>query len=404
MPNIWNAIYLGNSATLLDSTEGNQTAENASLFVGNTYGSIGDPLATHIVEVTAYETAGEFDVLDQDNFYANEQLSYDLGGGTQFNTFDALVEYNATITYMDGSTATITAVVFQDSSGNMFLAPEATYNTDVVTMEAQGIRSLSLDSVSNADSSGLFAVRVDTAFICYAPGTFVDTPKGPCTVEDLQVGDLVETLDHGPQVIRWVHHDDHPLENNEMESKPVLVAAGALGSGRPAQDLIVSPHHRMLVGGKRQLQDWFHSEALAPAKSLTSLPGIRHMKGKTQITWVHFACDQHEIVTANGCLSESLLLGPMVLNGLTIMERRELTTIFGPAPTHNAALNGPAARECLKVGEVRRHIAKCKRDVVQRTAKEIRKWDVDLAMEQWEAERLGLAPSKSQKPDLILVP
>ena len=73
-------------------------------------------------------------------------------------------------------------------------------------------------------------------------------------------------------------------------------------------------------------------EAFASAKSLTGLSGIRHMKGKSQITWVHFACDQHEVVRANGCWTESLLLGPMVVNGLSPTERQALANIFGRRP------------------------------------------------------------------------
>lgn len=145
--------------------------------------------------------------------------------------------------------------------------------------------------------------------VCYAPGTMVDTPDGPRAVETLRPGNLVDTVDHGPQSIRWVRSSDHPLQDAEVDDKPVLIHASALGAGRPAQDLIVSPQHRILVGGHGQLDDRFKKEALTPAKSLTSLPGIRHMTGKQSITWIHFACDQHEIVTANGCLSESLLLG-----------------------------------------------------------------------------------------------
>lgn len=238
---------------------------------------------------------------------------------------------------------------------------------------------------------------------CYAPGMMIDTPDGPRAVETLSVGDMVNTLDHGPQPILWMRSGDHPLEQVEPDTKPVLIAAGALGRGLPSQNLIVSPQHRMFVGGGRQLDGWFKAEAFAPAKSLTSVPGIRHMKGKQSITWIHFACERHEVVTANGCLSESLLLGPMVTKGLTGVELRELTAIYGPAETPDAALNGPAARECLKVGEVRRHLAKCKKDKLRRTAKEIRKWDRDLAIEQCEADRLELASSKPQRPDRRLV-
>nr|WP_309502711.1 Hint domain-containing protein [uncultured Roseovarius sp.] len=235
------------------------------------------------------------------------------------------------------------------------------------------------------------------------PGTLIETPAGPVLVENLKVGDLVETLDQGPQAIRWVRSGDTPLEDVDADAKPDLIAAGALGKGLPSQDLIVSPQHRMIGGGGGQLDDWFRTEYFAPAKSLTAVQGIRHMKGKQSITWIHFACDRHEVVTANGCLSESLLLGPLVLNGLAPAVRHELAAIYGAVALPGAALNGPAARECLKVGEVRRHIAKCKKEKKHRIAEEIRKWDVDLAMERFEADRLSQTSPEGQKPNLRLI-
>lgn len=186
----------------------------------------------------------------------------------------------------------------------------------------------------------------------------------------------------------------------QVDDKPVLIQAGVLGIGRPTHDLIVSPQHRMFVGGHGQLDGWFKKEALAPAKPLTSLPGIRHMKGKQSITWIHFACDRHEVVMANGCLSESLLLGPVVINGLTGLERRELTAIYGSVAAQDTALNGSAARECLTVGEVQRHLTKCMKIKVQRVAKEIGKWNPDMAKEQWEADQLGRVSSEDHQPNI----
>lgn len=228
---------------------------------------------------------------------------------------------------------------------------------------------------------------------CYAPGTMINTPDGPRAVEMLKPGDLVTTLDHGFQPIRWAHWGDHPLEEHDVDGKPVQIKAGALGCNLPANDLIVSPQHRILVGGEGQLQQVFASEAFAPAKCLTAVPGIRHMKGKTRITWIHFACERHEVVTANGCLSESLLLGPMVVNRLARTEQATLTDIFGPAPTPDAALNGPPARKCLTVGTVKRQIATHLKEKGALLAEGIQKWDRDLAMEKYEAERLREARS-----------
>ncbi len=246
----------------------------------------------------------------------------------------------------------------------------------------QGLDGSPVDNADGASSSSEPYADV----ICFATGTLIDTPDGPRAVEDLQPADLVTTLDHGPIPIRWVRSSHQPLEAAEKDAKPVLIAAGALGGELPLQDLIVSPQHRILVGGHRQLQALFQTEALAPAKSLTSLRGIRNMQGKTKITWIHFACDRHEVVTANGCLSESLLLGPMVVNGLTAPERQALTDIFGSPPTPDSALNGPPARECLTVGAVRRKLARVSEAQEELVAKELRKWDVDFAMEQYEAD------------------
>lgn len=257
------------------------------------------------------------------------------------------------------------------SSDKMVFSTNSTFATGQITAID---RTTSTDLNDDGDTTdpgeagnGNFNARQADTIPCYAPGTLIDTPEGPRAVETLRPGDLVMTLDHGPMPIRWVRSSDHPLEEVEVDAKPVLIAAGALGSGLPTHNLIVSPQHRILVGGRGQLQGPFRTEAFAPAKSLTSLPGIRHMKGKSQITWVHFACDRHEVVFANGCLSESLLLGLIAINGMTGTERSALTDIFGPAPAPDAALNGPPARNCLKVGEVRQLLEEYSKEKGQST-------------------------------------
>jgi hypothetical protein len=40
------------------------------------------------------------------------------------------------------------------------------------------------------------------------------------------------------------------------------------------------------------------------------------MLGMTPLRWLHFSFDRHEVVRANGCLPESLYMGPMVLRNL----------------------------------------------------------------------------------------
>ena len=257
----------------------------------------------------------------------------------------------------------------------------------------QGRDGAPFDSGDGASSSA----EPYATIACYAQGTLISTPRGDRPVEDLRQGDRVLTKDSAtPCQILWTFRDRQPLEAFATDAKPVLIQAGSLGTGLPRQDLIVSPQHRILVGGGGQLQGPFQTEVFAPAKSLTALPGIRHMKSKKGITWCHFACARHEVVLANGCLSESLLLGRMILKRLPSTERRALGALFGRAPSPDTALNGPPARICQKTGAIRRQIARhLKAQHPSRTGA-IATWDRDLVLERSTKKRGNHACSQPE--------
>lgn len=183
---------------------------------------------------------------------------------------------------------------------------------------------------------------------CYATGTLIETPLGACRIETLRAGDLVSTHDSGPMAIRWINAAEEPLDNSRSDSYPVLIGAGALGPERPSRDLVVSSQHRIVAGMATQLQGFGASEVFVPSKSLVGLPGIRFMRGKRKITWHHFLLDHHAIVFAENCLTESLLLGPMVLGGLARSKRREVR--FAAA---QPAYDARPARPCLPMKTAR---------------------------------------------------
>jgi hypothetical protein len=197
---------------------------------------------------------------------------------------------------------------------------------------------------------------INFSVVCFAEGTLIDTANGLRAVENIRSDDMVLTEDKGPQPVMWTRSKWHPIEPSSDTDYPILISAGALGPERPSSDLIVSPQHRILVGGQGQLTDIFEGEQLVPAKALVMLRGVREMKGKRGIKWVHFAFENHEIVAANGCAAESLLLGEMVTNGLSAKEKNELDTIFGPSQVRGEPLNGPAVRPLVGAGKARRMI------------------------------------------------
>ncbi|MHA6264747.1 Hint domain-containing protein [Arenibacterium sp. CAU 1754] len=313
MPTTFNVLYLGVQADI-DTVEGNNNAEGAAALVGLTIGSVTDPLWEQIQSLSPGSTGfagGTNNAYDMDNI-PSETFTID-GGADQ--VFDGTAIYNATITYTDGTTAGITAVIFQDSAGNTYLAPEFSPNGDQTALEAKPIQSLTLDSVNrNTNLSGLSGDRQLSAFmVCFAEGTLLATPSGQTPVEKLAVGDTVDTLDHGAQKIRWIGSRTVAVIE---ATRPVQIEAGALGNGLPQQDLWVSPQHRILANSIVAARMFNQPDVLVAAKKLVGLPGISLAPKLGLITYWHILCDRHEIVLANGAPAETLLLGDEARVGL----------------------------------------------------------------------------------------
>lgn len=170
-----------------------------------------------------------------------------------------------------------------------------------------------------------------SSVICLTNGTLIDTPDGPRPIEDLAVGDLVVTRDHGPQAIRMIHNR-HLSGEHYRQSRhlwPVCLQAGALGFGLPRRRLRVSPQHRMLISHIR-IGLLFGEEAVfARAKSLAaSYEEIYVDSSLTEITYYHLVFDHHEVIFAEGAASESFHPGPEGIANLDAAARTELYTLF----------------------------------------------------------------------------
>ncbi|MEI2807886.1 MAG: Hint domain-containing protein [Albidovulum sp.] len=168
MATTFNWIYLGTTTVRIDPTEGNTVAENASALVGQTYGSSTDPLHTHITSATMIDNGGNNTALDQNNNASNDRFSTNIGAGVQTFTFDASIVYDATVTYADGTSGTVSLVLVQGTAGHLFLAPEpaATPAPDTAVYEAKPIVSVTLTGITGGTTSytGLGIDRTVTGF------------------------------------------------------------------------------------------------------------------------------------------------------------------------------------------------------------------------------------------------
>ncbi|GHC62679.1 Hint domain-containing protein [Neogemmobacter tilapiae] len=193
------------------------------------------------------------------------------------------------------------------------------------------------------------------AYICFVAGTLIDTPKGLVAVEDLRPGDLVWTLDHGAQSLRWVGRRDLSLCDLMVnpELRPVSVQAGALGDGLPQRALHLSPQHRLLVRSAIAQRMAGQDEVLVAVKHLVGLPGIAAMRAFRPVTYVHLMFDRHEVVLAEGAPAESLFTGPEALRAIGPEGRRELRLLFPELVRGDAA----APARVLLRGRVARRLA-----------------------------------------------
>lgn len=181
--------------------------------------------------------------------------------------------------------------------------------------------------------------------ICFTAGTAIQTPSGERRIENLKAGDLVLTLDNGPQRIRWIGNKTVRATGSLA---PIRFSKGSIGNHR---DLLVSPQHRILCGGYMTQLHFGESEVLAPAKSLVDEFGVTVAYGG-MVTYYHMLFDRHEIVLANGAPSESFFPGGYGLDTLNDPARDEIFRLF-PELRSNVGAYGPASRVCVKDREAR---------------------------------------------------
>ena len=166
--------------------------------------------------------------------------------------------------------------------------------------------------------------------VCFVRGTLIATSDGEIAVEDLKVGDLVQTRDRGLQALRWTGRRDisaRDLAENE-NMRPIRIRKDVINAGNDFGDLVVSPQHRVLVSSKVAQRMFGDTEVLISAKQLLAIDGVDIADDFEDVTYFHILFDQHEIVYADGIPSESLYLGKEAQKSLSAEGREEIHALF----------------------------------------------------------------------------
>lgn len=198
-------------------------------------------------------------------------------------------------------------------TGNLL---QSTANTAIVTLDY--------------DASGELVLSDDEVVPCFLRGTMIETADGPVAVESLKVGDLVRTMDHGLQPLRWIGcaRLDASALQRKPKLRPIRVRAGALGQGMPESDLFLSPQHRVLVRSQIAQRMFCADEVLVAATHLTEIDGIEVVEDDTDVVYYHMLFDRHEVVFSNGAATEAMYTGDQAMKAVGEIARAEIFALF----------------------------------------------------------------------------
>ena len=133
---------------------------------------------------------------------------------------------------------------------------------------------------------------------CLVRGTHVLTPRGEIKVEELTIGDLVNTIDGSAKPIKWIGRRSY--DHVSMEMLPIKIARSALGHLIPRADLYVSPLHAFYIDG-----------VLVPARNLVNGRSITHCSSVDfdTVDYFHVELEAHDVIFTEGAPTETLLVG-----------------------------------------------------------------------------------------------
>ncbi|MGQ0567787.1 MAG: Hint domain-containing protein [Gemmobacter sp.] len=180
----------------------------------------------------------------------------------------------------------------------------------------------------------------EAGVLCFTPGTMLRTATGVVRIEDLHPGTRVQTRDNGMQPVLWTA--TQRVSGGRMYAVPHLRPVRFRGE---AGDLVVSPGHRMLVGGAAARALYNADEVLVAASDLIDGQAVVRDPVARRVAYVHVLMEGHQVVWANGFPTETLYPPEVPLGALDPHQRLALRASLPQVP------QDPPVRRCLTVGE-----------------------------------------------------
>ncbi|MAC78945.1 MAG: hypothetical protein CML66_12870 [Rhodobacteraceae bacterium] len=195
----------------------------------------------------------------------------------------------------DGATTDALILVEVDDGGHLeqvYLLPLAPLATRT---------GYTLIGADREDAQAKFA---QIACVSFTRGTLITMATGAqVPVEDIRPGDRVLTRDDGACEVRWVGQTTLRAVG---DFAPIVVTRGTLNN---ANDLVVSPDHRLFIYQRTDRIGAGRADLLVPARHLVNDDTI-YVRTGGFIDYFQILFDSHHILYAEGIAAESTLITP----------------------------------------------------------------------------------------------
>lgn len=156
---------------------------------------------------------------------------------------------------------------------------------------------------------------------CFAAGTLIKAGHKHMPVETIKRGDRIWINSRRRRMVAWAGCTE---VDGSGKFAPVRFETGSIGNFAP---LLVSPHHRILLRSTGTQLLFEDGPVLIPAQFFVGMPGVTRAP-QDRIEYYHFMFQGHEIVEANGSLTESFYPGAQALTALEKACQKEIFDLF----------------------------------------------------------------------------
>lgn len=308
--------------------------------VPNSYVSTGaDPTITFIDSMTITDDDGNLEATEGADPGTSQTMTVN---GVAVDSYQFFYDDNITINGNVETVKTFQVVI----GGNTF--------SFMMNDDDDEIAGVSVGDTATLNTyAGYTAIDYDD-LPCFVRGTRIKTTNGLKRIEDLKVGDLVHTLDRGPQPIRWIGSAKLSVRDliARPHLRPVVIPAQSFGKELPIKDLHLSPQHRCLLRGWPVEMSFGLPEVLAPAKSMVGRRGIHIDHSCREVSYFHLMFDHHEVIFSEGLPTESFLVGDTIRDGMDQDQLNEILELFPDLAFDRTGRKNEPSRPILRSFEV----------------------------------------------------